>query len=86
MEALDAFMPWSAQYREYEEEEWEFKKRILEGEQISPTEVNRVSTNLKSTETLDIYLDVIPNPQQQSREFPVHHKYVIVKDPVRTTQ
>lgn len=43
METLDAFMPWSSEYREYEQEEWEIRKKILEEGNLFPTEDNRVS-------------------------------------------
>ncbi len=35
MEALDAFMPWSAEYREYEQREWELRKKIPEEENFA---------------------------------------------------
>lgn len=49
MEALDAFMPWSAEYRKYEQEEWELRKKILEEETLFPTEDNRVSAYHQQT-------------------------------------
>ncbi len=38
MEDLDAFMSWSAEYREYEQEEWELRKKILEEGNLFPIE------------------------------------------------
>lgn len=35
MEALDAFMPWSAEYREYEQGEWELRKKIPKEENFA---------------------------------------------------
>lgn len=49
MEELDAFMPWSSEYREYEQKEWELRKRILEEENLFPTEDNWVSADHKGT-------------------------------------
>ncbi len=53
MEALDAFMPWSAEYREYEREEWELRKKILEEGKLFPTEDNQVSAYHQYTEITD---------------------------------
>lgn len=77
METLDAFMPWSSEYREYEQEEWEIRKK-------EPFSLQRI-TVYQPIITIQGFLikpDTVPNPQQPNRIFPVHHKYGIVKDPV----
>lgn len=65
MEALDAFMPWFAEYREYERKEWKLRKNILEEEKLFPVEDNRVSAYHKNTMFLD---KVVHNSESTAME------------------